>query len=651
MGFYGADFYGTGLYGLVLDVEYESNLRVSRVIDGLGGDLEVLWDVPQPQAEWDALRLLRSLHGFASYADEGLVLVNAEKSGTEWDVTYANDDPETTPNVPIEYRDGDLPEGRFVYYTLMVHHTADAEWRYAGKAIALVVQRYDFQNWLYEHLPTHWRSRDQSQSLQLQRFLQGPGFITDETKTHLDTLTWTRLPRLIRGDLLYLLGDTLGIPPEPLVGIAQYRVLIDNIMRVRKRSGTTVSVEALASAYTGYGADASVGYNLATTNSFTGWSAVEGVNSGTAVVSTSPADAGTDLVLSVDSDVEEVQSTPLPIADNALLWGVPVDDATTYHVSLDVWARDVSQDARIDTEWYDDEGTLLGTTTGTTVTTAVGAWTTMTATGATPAGATRAVTRVLLEGYPGDGHEFRRWLFEEGGASAGWQTAREIQILFTPVRVNLVENPSFETDALNWSVGANSALSQSATVARFGASSGALDNTAGTTETVTTWTDKMAVEEGLAYTGSVFAQPAAGSTNLDVVVSIRWYDAADALLATTVGAAETEEAGTWVRATVTGTAPVDATQAELLVTHAAFPAADEHFIDGALFEHSSRVKTYFDASFSGSDYFWEGTAHESPSYFFPDRSNRTARLLRVLPAHTPPDQQVVLGFTAAQLAP
>lgn len=169
------------------------------------------------------------------------------------------------------------------------------------------------------------------------------------------------------------------------------------------------------------------------------------------------------------------------------------------------------------------------------------------------------------------------------------------------IRVNLVTNPSFETNTTGWTSFAGTST-RVTTTPLFGA--GCLRTAADALGSRGMYTD-IPVTAGLTYTLSMYARSNSGT--FSHWCYMRWLNNVGATISndtttTTVGT-------TWTRVSKTATAPAGAVTLRAMTLSAA-STADAWFTDGVLVEQSSSVGSYFDGSFEG---FWTGTAHASTS--------------------------------------
>jgi hypothetical protein len=141
---------------------------------------------------------------------------------------------------------------------------------------------------------------------------------------------------------------------------------------------------------------------------------------------------------------------------------------------------------------------------------------------------------------------------------------------------------SAEVDTTGWAVVAGSfaALTRSTTFALDGSASFLLTkNTATGNMGIQTpaGTAGFPVSAGKVYTA--VAASRAGTTARSTRVDIGWYDAAGALLSTSVGIVQTNNNQGWTQSLVSGVAPVGAAYAQVLVYTLAVPSGELHYYD------------------------------------------------------------------------
>lgn len=183
----------------------------------------------------------------------------------------------------------------------------------------------------------------------------------------------------------------------------------------------------------------------------------------------------------------------------------------------------------------------------------------------------------------------------------------------TKTRTNLCINPSLETNTTNWSVGTSGTIVQSTAASYVGSSSGLL--TANGTRTLYGGVSIPTPVAGYPYTVSFYVR--AVSTTANWRAAIDW-NRASGFISTSNGTAESVISSGWTRVSVTGTAPAGTTSAFAYAITSTTPANGfQSYVDGALFEQSSTLDTYFDGDTSQSAQ-WTGTAHGSTSVLYQD---------------------------------
>lgn len=205
-------------------------------------------------------------------------------------------------------------------------------------------------------------------------------------------------------------------------------------------------------------------------------------------------------------------------------------------------------------------------------------------------------------------------------------------------RVNLVTNPSAETNATGWTGAGTSALARVTTQFKYGAASFQMTAAGGDMSMTSA---VMPVTEGQLYTASGWNLKASGTAR-NRLMSILWYDVTAAQIGATVDGAETAQvAGTWDRPAVSVRAPAGAVSAAMRATVRAAGAGETQFWDGFLFEEGTLAE-YFDGSTpmdgtSISDYLWEsgGMPHLARSHYYHRRAIVNSRLVTRLPDFLP----------------
>lgn len=187
-------------------------------------------------------------------------------------------------------------------------------------------------------------------------------------------------------------------------------------------------------------------------------------------------------------------------------------------------------------------------------------------------------------------------------------------------RINLVTNPSFETDVTGWTNYDSTTLTRESTV---GGHSGSyamkvlrgttrMTVTHGTTTTGASNGFSMPVTAGQTVTVSMYVRQGVGS--LSVFPMIFWQNTNGAFMSSASGTTVTVD-GTWQRISMTATAPTNAKQFGFGARVTTTASGDYLYVDDALAEITATLGSYFDGSTvqAGYTYTWTGTAHASAS--------------------------------------
>lgn len=333
------------------------------------------------------------------------------------------------------------------------------------------------------------------------------------------------------------------------------------------------------------------------------------------------------------------------------LTGIPATPTTDYAIQFKSRAGSTPRTMAIGAVWYDAAGAQIGATGMAGVgANAAGSWTLHSRLVVSPSGAAfmRVVVGVLTSGASGSqyvdavmaeqansvGAYFDGDTPGAGGITYDWQARPPV---VSPIRTNLIPNPSFETNTTGWT-GVESTLSRITSGAAVGSACLRLTKTSHVFPEMyavtATGTAGFPVVPGRTYRRSYSVK--ASRINRVTFTYLRWYDAAGALMfkegddeATFYAALPV---GEWVRrAAPSCTAPAGAAfaaiEVQVAITYGAhsppetlMTTGETHDVDGVMFEEATTFGTYFDGStpdsadsVTGYDRAWSGTAHASAS--------------------------------------
>lgn len=124
----------------------------------------------------------------------------------------------------------------------------------------------------------------------------------------------------------------------------------------------------------------------------------------------------------------------------------------------------------------------------------------------------------------------------------------------------------------------------------------------------------MTVVAALNYAAQIWAR--AGTVVRSTQLVIYWYDASGNNIGSSVSAAANDSAASWTQFSKVAAAPAGAVSARLLVSFAAVPRGEYHYIDAAMVEQAAAVAGFFDGDTTDTatvKYDWTGTPYASSS--------------------------------------
>jgi microcystin-dependent protein len=183
-------------------------------------------------------------------------------------------------------------------------------------------------------------------------------------------------------------------------------------------------------------------------------------------------------------------------------------------------------------------------------------------------------------------------------------------------RLNMVPNPSFETNTTYWaartSAGSTPSLTRTNASAYSGAWAARVASTAASTANFGLNSNTITVSPSQAYTFQFRAR--AESTLRSVGLQLDWYDSAGSFVSSSLPSGAqfvSEVAGAWVRVSGTATAPAGAAKvvvyASVKSENATIPSGEAHYFDAFMVEAGTDLGSYFDGSTADTadfDYAW-----------------------------------------------
>jgi phage tail-like protein len=655
---YGIDYYGAAYYGSNTLVDFSAAPFIAVPSDYK--TISLSWTTPT--GSWSYMRLIRNSYGFAVTSDDGDVLFEDAASTSR--VTYVDNG--SVPNYV------GLKPGHPYYYSIFVKENVHDSWLNAGNAIGISVKDYNTQNNMHDHLPAVITSQvpydpsvDQNNDF-LQRFLKLFALNLDLYRSQTDNVINRYNINDINGLLIPVFMRQFGMRYEPELGLKQSRILLNNAIRLYKNKGSKLGLQEYIKAYGGYDNEITLSNNMmldqndsSFEQSIGSWASVNNCTLARHLASDSPTiapyyeptsqsnfpnlQAATLQVTTVASGTVELALS----GDNANLYGIPVTASTAYTFSGYAQAGSTARSITALIAWYDQNGTLISTSTaGTGVSDTAGSWHRFNKTATSPAGTYFAVPHIkYASSVTSEKHYFDALQFELGSSATAFKEARQIKIVLQATRINEIINPNFASPENGWTV-TNGTIAASTNPDDILAVNGSVTNSSEAGEIyasaaglVTLTSQAMPIFANNDYTFSIYTAAAdSGDAPTAITPYISWYDVSNNLINTVQGSPLTATA-TLVRPFVTATAPSSAVTAKVGVTWTATGAGspgngNQIVVDAALFEKSAFVNSYFDGS-NGvaqlSDLFWEGTINASRSHYYINRFAVQSRLVSTIP--------------------
>jgi hypothetical protein len=258
---FGNAIFSETLFGIPPTVSTYTQLTVQPPVGAQGAPspyaysgLQIDWQ-PAPVNQFSGQVLVRSAYGIPTSIYDGTVLVSQL--------------PQATPQAWIsQFVDTGLNSGQFYYYALFVYSIELGQWVTSGTAQGLVLIDWGFGSTYQTWMPEWYLDLDGGLATTAQpegplvRFLELLGFETDWVRSEIESLILLTNVDLISGALLPYMGGNLGVTYEPVLGMTRTRVLVKNAIYLYKNKGTAQGIAAAASAFSGYGAEVTIGKNL-----------------------------------------------------------------------------------------------------------------------------------------------------------------------------------------------------------------------------------------------------------------------------------------------------------------------------------------------------------------------------------------------------
>jgi hypothetical protein len=460
---YGTDIYGSSYYGAGILTVVDFDATPFTAVPVNYATIQLRWVVPS--GEWDTLRLVRNRYGFPLTADDGDVILESPKN--------------TAPNYYID--DGEIPnnvglkQGIDYFYSIFVLKTVDGFWAKAGDVVGLSAKDYDVAFSLTTGLPEVFQSKsyknisDNSTNDDLTAFLSIFQTYFDFMKTYAELLLNTYDPTIIHYPALPYMMQQLGSKYEPELGVQQSRVFLRNISLLTKSKGSLQGVKDFIKAFTGWEPVVNATKNQMLTyndssfeESVGNWTSISNANlsvissgsltpygeSSLPLAFPNKQSGSLKLKAVAAGDVEIGCGYATPI-----LSGIPVQSGFTYTFSVYTYAAATARKVVVDVRWYDRNGVELSRAGEASKNNTTSSWATrVSVTSTAPDNAYFAAPYIRVQSCAlNELHYFDGAQFEvSSNGPTNFEDARGVNISLLANRVNLIENPSFETTVTPW---------------------------------------------------------------------------------------------------------------------------------------------------------------------------------------------------------
>jgi hypothetical protein len=719
---YGSVLYNQSVYGqksrLAFSVEPFSAVALDYTTVALS------WSAPV--GAYTAFRVVRNQDGFSETVEDGVTIY--EEFGIE----------PTTGSVSISTLiDGDgntslpaLVGGKFSYYQVWILKASDKVWYPAGNAYTLIPSQHPTygpakitlqttHDKVMNLLPRVYTSTSHSpvdevtSDSDLYRFMQGFSFTIDELLSMADSLLPDYSGSKTSPSIISSQADQLGLTREPTVSIKHQKRMIREALYMYSRKGTALSASTLVESLTGYDSTLSVSDNLMLSTSDSSFTKSLGfwIPVGNCQITLDDVTPVTSESLTIDkvySGKVVVGTAGAKVVngeDYPVTRGIPVTSGVEYKLSFYSIVASSTGGVTPSISWYDYTGTLISTSTGTSVT-ATTTWDSNDFTATAPAESTYASIAFAF----GAVNTYNLDMVQFAVSTAtSFSEARALTVFLQPSKYNYLSNPSFEAANAAWTIVDGTATEVTSDVSNYVlVGDTVLEVDPGSTEitsaiaagvvatnsylTFSTYARTLAATDSITVSvnvtteltvanpeltnnvASIFASfghpiqvgdvinisglgsPFDGIHTITEVLNSRISYAlthADipsnvvtGIAALTISnSAEFTATTAWSRGQVTIFVPGSFIEADTSATVSVSGTFTNTVqLDAAQLEPKYQATDYFDGSYGTErDALWSGTTNNSPSYLYPNKIINVSRLVDELPKFLPYDTSWIIS--------
>jgi hypothetical protein len=315
--------------------------------------------------------------------------------------------------------------------------------------------------------------------------------------------------------------------------------------------------------------------------------------------------------------------------DNPVTKGIPVNPSTSYQFAY-YGASDANGNMQGYVYWYDYLGVQIGSSAVGTSLGTTGVYQRQSETITSPSTAVYACIRFVFTTQ--GSYNIDMIQFSPTATATTFDEARCIDLFVTPKTVNILANPSFETNATRWSTNSSTTRDNS-TVPEGNPGSYSLrlsgQNNFSLSTVCNTFPTTYKLTQGNYYVFSMYMK-ASAACNLNMILVADDDDSTNVESATQPVSLTTSWQRQYVRLFIpeelsaTGNITVTFTMSGTI-------SGQTVWVDNAQFEQAYKPTDYFDGSLpQASGVFWSGTAHASYSFRYDNWTIKMARLLNTL---------------------
>ena len=679
MALYNSFKYNDGtLYGDGSALDYSARPMVATAINYN----QIYLEYAAPTGSYIQFRITRNQDGYPETAEDGKVIYE----------TAVNDYP-TGDGI----LDTPLVEGRFAYYRAWLRRSPNAYWEPVGEALTLVPFKHTLTSGVnavesvfigkgvmadsviapqVDFSTTHQRflsylpsvltgqslspldevnsnysyseSTGKAENSLISKFFEGFSFTIDEFLSFAKLIIPDNNNSGSSPKILELKSFELGIKPYNKLATKAQKRLIRDALTIYGGKGTINSLKLFTKDLTGYETTVTETANLLLSHEDSTFD-IEDWTTGSTIGSWLPGD-GVTLAVTSDQTIATVEPNSLDSVyclkvnttgnsqslsygtNKPINNGVPITASLSYTLSAYVQG---SSNITLNIFWYDYQGTLISTSSGSSVSTS-SSWVRKTLTATAPDTAVYAGLRVNFASTGVSTYYFDMVQFEQSASASEYIEPRGVVLSLDPVKYNYILNPSFEvatggtpnnwtftnvtplkTDStLDLAPGSDYMVSVS-TPATF---SGTYLGTVQTSYSGSLLTSKF-------YTYSIYAKSISGNQNITLILTDGTNTSTKVVGLTDV----------WQRFSVSISCPTIPTTLTVKVTTSTL--AQDFFLDSAQLEPGAIASDYFDGNRAFSGAAWAGPQNASVSAYYPNLSLRIAHLMdsiaEYLPISTP----------------